>query len=653
MTDDPIAHASSTVMTWASLAATAAEAFAQVAAMRARDRAERDRARAQTLRAERHARYARDKVYWQPMLDPRRYPQTPIKAAGLAWAAAHGWHGDPEADRAASLAEARLRHLRPDVMRLWDVHRAEGMDPIAAMMRVAPLMDRPPAHPSAPERLELTVPRSAEEAVQDSFPDPAEEVSVTEAYRQRLVDAHRDAERWFRYQLDGSWVPDYLHARGLDGCLAPSSPWAVGYAPGGWTALVEQLRGRGYTDQELLDAGLASSTKRGTVVDRFRDRLMISARNDRGDTVGFVGRAAPDQRDVRTPKYLNSPQTALYQKGEILLGLAEQRAELQGGAAPVLVEGAFDAVAVSLAGAGSYVGVAPSGTAVTAAQMRALHAVTDADVLVVAFDGDAAGRRAAGRAFGLAHGAGFAPKAAVLPDGHDPADLWAGGLGGVLVGRLQTCRPLADLVVDARLAEWPHRLESGQDRVNAAHSAAAVIATLPVTEIARQVGRVAERLDLAVPAVTAAVTDALSSRTPARDQRHVGMRRRGCPAEVGGLAGADRRAGVRVPAGGAGRAGVAGHPGAVSGGPVGSGVHLRAAADGRRRLDHRAGQIGPAVSVPGSDDRGEGCDALVVGAGPARGFAGEREARAGGRGPAGHQHRGHARSDRGSPVRLP
>ena len=90
MTDDPIAHASSTVMTWASLAATAAEAFAQVAAMRARDRAERDRARAQTLRAERHARYARDKVYWQPMLDPKRYPQTSIKAAGLAWAAAHG-----------------------------------------------------------------------------------------------------------------------------------------------------------------------------------------------------------------------------------------------------------------------------------------------------------------------------------------------------------------------------------------------------------------------------------------------------------------------------------------------------------------------------------------------------------------------------------
>ena len=95
-------------------------------------------------------------------------------------------------------------------MRLWDLHRAEGMDPITAMCRVAPLMDRPPAHPSAPDRLELTVPRSAAEAVQDSFPAPAEEVSVTEAYRQRLLAAHRDAERWFRVSARRSWVPDYL-----------------------------------------------------------------------------------------------------------------------------------------------------------------------------------------------------------------------------------------------------------------------------------------------------------------------------------------------------------------------------------------------------------------------------------------------------------
>ena len=89
--DDPIAHASTTVMTWASVAATAAEAFAQIAAMRAQQRAERDRARAQTLRAERHARYARDQLCWQPLLDPHRYPNTSIQQAGLAWAAAQGW----------------------------------------------------------------------------------------------------------------------------------------------------------------------------------------------------------------------------------------------------------------------------------------------------------------------------------------------------------------------------------------------------------------------------------------------------------------------------------------------------------------------------------------------------------------------------------
>ena len=507
--EDPIAQASAKAMTWASLAAAAAEAFAQLAAMRAAERADRDRARAQILRADRHARYARDQLGWQPMLDPNRHPASSVKEAGLAWASAQGWRGDPAADQAASLAEARLRQLRPDVMRLWDLHRAGGMDPVAAMRRVAPLMDRPPARPSAADRLELTVPRSAADAVQDSFPDPEPETSVPDPHRQRLLDAHRAAERWYRDQRDGSWVPDYLHARGLAGCLHASSRWAIGYAPAGWTGLVEHLRGRGYPDADLLDAGLATKTKRGTLVDRFRDRLMISARDGGGDTVGFVGRAAPNQRDVRTPKYLNSPETLLYRKGAILLGLAEQADELRAGATPVIVEGAFDAIAVSLAGAGRCVGVAPSGTAVTADQLHALHAHTAAD-LVVAFDGDDAGRAAAARAYGPAHQAGFAPQAALLPDGVDPADLWANGQAGLLAARLHAARPLADLVIDARLTDWPHPLTTLQDRINAARSAAAAIATLPVTEIARQVGRVAGRLDLPAAAVTAAVTDALA-----------------------------------------------------------------------------------------------------------------------------------------------
>ena len=162
-------------------------------------------------------------------------------------------------------------------------------------------------------------------------------------------------------------------------------------------------------------------------------------------------------------------------------------------------------------------GVAPSGTAVTADQLHALRAHTDADLLV-AFDGDTAGGQAAARAFGPAHAAGFAARAALLPDGQDPADLWAGGRGGLLANRLQTCAPLADLVVDAHLAGWPHPLDTMQDRVNAARSAAAVIATLPVTDIARQVGRVAERLDVAVPTVTAAVTDALAPDADSRSR---------------------------------------------------------------------------------------------------------------------------------------
>lgn len=519
--DDPVAHASAKIMSWASLASVAAETFAQIAALRADQRRNLAIAKMQTLRAERHARYARDSIFWEPMLDEKRFPTSTIKEAGLAWAAAQAWFGDPQADLTVGLAENRLQDLRPDVMRLYYLHVNDGIDPIVAMGKVADLMDRPPAYPAETDRMELATPFTAADIVQQSLPLREESVlPVEDMYRDRLVAACRDTERWFRYQLDGSWVSKYLKDRQLDGCLGPTSPWAVGYAPDSWTALSEHLRGKGYSEQELLDAGLSSRAKRGNLVDRFRNRLMVSVRDANGVTVGFIGRAQPGQQDARTPKYLNSPETMLYKKGELVLGLAECRAELMSGAQPVVVEGAFDAMAVTAAGLGQYVGVAPSGTAVTTAQMHAVRTVSDADP-IVALDGDRAGQQAMLRAFDSAYHAGFAPRAALMPDGHDPADLVAGGLTDVLAQRLDDARPLADLVVDEQLNGWP-RLDTVQDRVNAAHSAAAVIARFPSADAARQVGRVAERLGLDVASVTAAVTDAVSQ--PDEGMRTVGRR---------------------------------------------------------------------------------------------------------------------------------
>lgn len=362
---------------------------------------------------------------------------------------------------------------------------------------------------------------TARDVVQVSFPDV--QMPVDEMVRGRLIAVHRDAERWFRRQLDSSWVPEYLRSRRLDGCLSMSSPWAVGYAPAKWLALTDHLRGLGYTDRDILDAGLGLRSKHGTVVDRFRDRLMVSARNADGETVGFVGRADPASDGQRRAKYLNSPETAIYRKGEVLLGLSEHRDLLLAGARAVVVEGAFDAMALTAASDGRYAGVAPSGTAVTEMQMRELRPVAGTEV-VFALDGDMSGRLAVVRAHAVAHRAGFdSPRAAVLPTGCDPADMWSGGRVTSLVDVLDDAPPAADLVVDARLDEWPHGLDSSHERINAARSVAAVVARLPAGEVARQVGRVALRLGLTVATVTVAVTDAVSP----PDQPPVAVRARG------------------------------------------------------------------------------------------------------------------------------
>jgi len=188
-----------------------------------------------------------------------------------------------------------------------------------------------------------------------------------------LVRLHEDARAFYTAQLssgrpDAGQVLALLGQRAVPGEAVTG--FELGYAPPGWSALVEHLRAAGYTDTQLLDAGVALATRRGTVVDRFRDRLMFPVRDPSGErVVGFIGRALHEGPGV--PKYLNSPQTVLCRKSEVLYGLGASpvRAALAAGARPVLVEGALDAIAVTAAGAGAYAGVAPSGTAFTAGQV--------------------------------------------------------------------------------------------------------------------------------------------------------------------------------------------------------------------------------------------------------------------------------------------
>jgi len=310
-----------------------------------------------------------------------------------------------------------------------------------------------------------------------------------------LVRLHADATAFYAAQLAAD-SPDAARARQVLGqrAVPPGAvaAYELGYAPAGWTAAVDHLRARGYADDQLLAAGVGMATRRGSVVDRFRDRLMLPVRDPAGErVVAFLGRALAHSEG--TPKNLNSPQTVLYRKGDVLYGLGADptRQALAGGARPVLVEGALDAIAVTCAGAGRYVGVAPSGTALTAGQVAALEVAAGPLAergVTVAFDADPAGRDAVLRSYCLLRAAG----------------------AGRAARRAGRCVPLADLVVDERLARWTGRLHWAEGQIGAARDAAGLIATLPSEYVGRQVLRVARQLGLEPAEVTGVVVDTVS-----------------------------------------------------------------------------------------------------------------------------------------------
>jgi DNA primase len=319
------------------------------------------------------------------------------------------------------------------------------------------------------------------------------------------------AARFFAARLAGSWVPAYLAGRGFG--EQALRLWTVGYAPAGWRVLTVHLRDLGYGDTAIQAAGLARRTRRGVLVDFFRDRAMFGIRWPDGTLAGFTGRARPGGSRAG-PVYLNSRTTGLYRKGSLLFGLYEGRRALAAGARPVLVEGPLDAIAVSavaVSTAGSYAGVSPCGTALTPAQVTLLARTCDLRQVgvVVAFDADPAGRRAAVRAYHLLRGVTDHAVAAVLPAGQDPAGFRRQCGGRVLARRLDAGVPLVDLVVDETVASFERWLTFPDGKFAALHAAAPLVAGLPSGQVARQVVRVACRLGLSYAEVTDAVTGAL------------------------------------------------------------------------------------------------------------------------------------------------
>lgn len=286
--------------------------------------------------------------------------------------------------------------------------------------------------------------------------------------REELVRATREAVDFYRERLkkgsDAGPARGYLRGRGYGGEVVER--FDIGYSPTGWDDLTRHLKARGFDDRTLADAGLASRSSRGRMIDRFRGRIMFPIFDLRGDPVGFGAR----RLEGDGPKYLNTSETVIYRKSRLLYGLNWAKSEVVRRNESVVVEGYTDVIALHLAG--HPVAVATCGTALGEDHLDLLRRFSER--VLLAFDADEAGAGAALRGFELAIPADLDMRVVVLPQGRDPADLVADGDTEQLVSAMKESQPLLQFSVDRELSR--HDLNEVEARGRAVRAAAAMVA---------------------------------------------------------------------------------------------------------------------------------------------------------------------------------
>jgi len=298
--------------------------------------------------------------------------------------------------------------------------------------------------------------------------------------RTRLVAANAAAAAFFVEQLSGAEAAigrQFLTERGFD--EAAAQRFGVGFAPRSWDALAKHLRSQGFRDEELLAAGLLSSGQRGAY-DRFRGRLVWPIRELSGDVVGFGARKLFD--DDNGPKYLNTPETPIYKKSQVLYGVDLARTEIHKRQQAVIVEGYTDVMACHEAGVTT--AVATCGTAFGDGHVKILRRLLlDSDAtrgrVVFTFDGDAAGQRAALRAFDTDQSFVAQTFVAVQAEGMDPCDLRLARGDEAVVELVAKPVPMFEFAIRATLAA--HDLDTAEGQV------AALRATAPMLNSIRDV----------------------------------------------------------------------------------------------------------------------------------------------------------------------
>ena len=333
--------------------------------------------------------------------------------------------------------------------------------------------------------------------------------------RRRSIELNTKAQAYYQHVLwaspAGARGRALLEERGVDEPMARK--FGIGFAPAGGAgedALARYLTGKGGAEvEELVDAGLAHPPQRGRTRDRFRDRLVFPIRDDRGEVLGFGGRALGDAK----PKYLNSPDSSAYHKSVAIFGIDLARNAITREKTALIVEGYFDVIAAHAAGVEST--VASSGTALTREQVHSLGRI--AETLILCFDGDDAGRSATTRAVDVTAAEGLQARICRLPLGAKDPDELVRRDPAAFLQAIAEAPPAWQVLLDAALAVG----EGGSvdARRAAAERAVSVLARIPeATTRELYLQQAARRLDIGARSLTTDLLHAVrdGNRRPAR-----------------------------------------------------------------------------------------------------------------------------------------
>ena len=297
--------------------------------------------------------------------------------------------------------------------------------------------------------------------------------------RIRLVEAHKVAAQWYTEQLATSSEADmgrkFLAERGFD--QAAAEHFSVGYSPQGWDHLTRHLRGKGFTDKELVLSGLSQEGRRGPI-DRFRGRLMWPIRDIGGEVVGFGARKLYETDNG--PKYLNTPDTAIYKKSQVLYGIDLAKKDIAKSSRAVVVEGYTDVMACHLAGVTT--AIATCGTAFGGDHIKILRRLlmdNGSARVIFTFDGDAAGQKAALRAFEDDQKFAAETYIAIAPDNMDPCELRLAKGDQAVADLVESRTPLFEFALRQIVVRYD--LDTPAGRAAALDEAAPIVARIKNT----------------------------------------------------------------------------------------------------------------------------------------------------------------------------